>query len=84
MIQIKDIEFLSGLFNILPINLSLETYGDIKANLERKGMRIDDFDLLIGASAIFSGMAMVTENVKHFDRIPNIRIEKWVERNNKY
>lgn len=79
--QVKDIDFLTNLFNVLPIDMSLETYGDIKADLETQGMRIDDFDLLIGASAVFSDMVIVTENIKHFDRIPNIRIEKWVERN---
>lgn len=78
--QLKDIDFLSSLFNVLPIDMSLETYGDIKAELERNGIRIDDFDLLIGASAVFSDIVMVTENVKHFDRIPNIKLEKWVER----
>lgn len=49
----------------------------MKAELEAKGMRIDEFDLLIGATAVFNKMVMVTSNVKHFERIPEIQIENW-------
>ena len=40
-------------------------------------MRIDDFDLLIGASALTHNMTLVTHNAKHFARIPNLTMEDW-------
>lgn len=56
---------------------ALKLYGCLKAKLEQQGQRIDDFDLLIGATAVQNEMVMVTSNTKHFDRIPNIRLEDW-------
>lgn len=77
--HIKDVLLIIRLFRILPIYQSLELYGDMKAALEAKGMPIDDFDLLIGASAIDSNLIMVTGNVKHFVRLPEIELENWME-----
>jgi tRNA(fMet)-specific endonuclease VapC len=41
---------------------------------------ISDFDLLIGCTAVEKYMIMVTENVKEFERILNLRIENWIQR----
>lgn len=41
---------------------------------------ISDFDLLIGSTAIEKDLIMVTENVKEFERITNIKIENWIDR----
>lgn len=38
------------------------------------------FDLLIGSTAVANNLVVVTENVKHLGRIPNIEIENWVDR----
>lgn len=62
---------------ILPIYPCLENYGQIKALLERQGQRIDDFDLLIGVTALQKGLIMVTANVEHLTRIPNLVVENW-------
>ncbi len=50
---------------------------DIKTKLETKGNRIDDFDILIGATAIVNNIVMVTYNVKHLERLSDIVIENW-------
>ena len=55
----------------------LESYGKIKALLEAQGQRIDDFDILIGVTALRNGYTMVTANVKHLSRIPNLNIVNW-------
>jgi tRNA(fMet)-specific endonuclease VapC len=70
-------EFISR-FTILPIFHSLEVYAREKARLKKKGMLIDDFDLLIGASAISNDLILVTRNVSHFERLEQIKIENWV------
>lgn len=77
--RIKDVFEILRIFKVLPIYHSLELYGDVKAYLEFSGMRIDEFDLLIGTSAVFANMVMVTGNTKHFARIPNITLENWME-----
>lgn len=76
---VKDVDFVSEKFTILPIFPALELFADFKARLEKEGTRIDDFDLLIGATAVFNDLIMVSDNVKHLGRIPNITIENWTE-----
>ena len=49
----------------------------MKTLLEKQGMRIDEFDLLIGTSALANSMILVTHNTKHFSRIPDLTIEDW-------
>lgn len=41
---------------------------------------ISDFDLLIGCTALEKDLVMVTENVREFERITNLKIENWIER----
>lgn len=38
---------------------------------------LDDFDLFIGATAIFNNLTLVTKNVSAFDRLDGIVIEDW-------
>lgn len=45
-----------------------------------QGQLIDDFDILIGATAMHYGLVMVTENVKHLNHLSPIKIENWIER----
>lgn len=62
---------------ILPIIDSLDIYAQEKVRLRKLGRPVDDFDLLIGASAIANSLVLVTNNEKHFDRIKGIEIENW-------
>ena len=73
----EDVQNILKIFEIVPIFTSLRTYGQIKTLLEQKGQRIDEMDLLIGSTAIYNHMTIVTHNIKHLGRIPNIRIEDW-------
>lgn len=70
---------------LVPLFDTLPTYAEVKAHLRRTGLLIEEFDMLIGSSAVHHGYVMVTENFDHFERIPGIEIENWVERpeNNK-
>lgn len=67
--------------NILHIEPYFDHYAEEKARLELAGKPShDDFDLLIGCTAVAEGMVMVTENVKDFQNIKDIQIENWIER----
>jgi tRNA(fMet)-specific endonuclease VapC len=54
-----------------------QAYGRIKATLERRGTRIEDFDAAIAAHALAVGATLVTINVDHMRRVPGLRIEDW-------
>ncbi|HEY5958235.1 MAG TPA: type II toxin-antitoxin system VapC family toxin [Polyangiaceae bacterium] len=56
-----------------------EHYGLIKAQLERKGKRIEDFDAAIAAHALANGAVLVTANVEHMARVPGLVVEDWLE-----
>ena len=50
----------------------------IRATLERKGRPIGDYDSLIAAQALSLGMVLVSNNLREFSRVPDLRFENWV------
>jgi tRNA(fMet)-specific endonuclease VapC len=54
-----------------------DAFGEIKAALERKGQRIEDFDAAIAAHAVASDAVLVTANAQHMRRISGLEIEDW-------
>lgn len=65
-------------FTIIPIFNSLDIYAKEKARLRKAGNPLDDFDLLIGATAISNNLILVTRNVADFERLERIEIENWI------
>jgi tRNA(fMet)-specific endonuclease VapC len=54
-----------------------EAFGKIKAALERKGQRIEDFDAAVAAHAVAARAVLITANVKHMLRVSGLRCEDW-------
>ena len=54
-----------------------ERFGAIKAGLERKGDRIEDFDAAIAAHALAEGAILVTANMDHMTRVADLKVEDW-------
>jgi tRNA(fMet)-specific endonuclease VapC len=57
---------------------TIETFTDVKLALEKKGEVIEDFDLLIAATALSLNYTLVTNNVRHFERIRGLQLENWL------
>ena len=74
----KTVDDFVSHFTIIPIFTSLDVYAKEKARLRKKGMPLDDFDLLIGATAISNNLTLVTRNVSDFERLERIQVENWV------
>jgi len=66
-------------FAIIPLFDSIDIYAVEKAKLRKQGLLIDDFDILIGSTAINNNFVMVTNNVSHLDRLEDIIIEDWTK-----
>jgi len=70
---------------LLPLNLidldrsSAIEAAAIRAQLEKKGMPIGPYDLLIAGLALSQGMILVTNNTQEFERIVGLHLENWVE-----
>lgn len=71
------LESFQAQIEIIPIFPALDIYATEKARLKTKGKIIDDFDLLIGTTAVFNNFTLVTRNVSDFDRLEGIVIEDW-------
>ncbi len=76
----KMIDDFAKEITIVPIFNSLDIYAKEKAKLRKTGKLIDDFDILIGATAIANNLILVTENEKHLIRISKVKIENWIKR----
>lgn len=66
--------------NIIPFSEGIDVFAKEKARLRKCGTPVEDFDLFIGCTAVSRGMTLVTDNVKHFERIVDLHVENWVER----
>jgi len=77
--NLRAVNELANKIGVLPIFNSLDLYAREKARLRKIGSLIDDFDLLIGCSAIKNSLILVTNNENHFERIANIKIENWIK-----
>jgi tRNA(fMet)-specific endonuclease VapC len=75
----KAIEEFADQIKLLPIFKALDTFAKEKARLRKKGNVVDDFDLLIGSSAVVNKMILVTNNEKHFEKLKGIKIENWTK-----
>lgn len=70
--------FLSAI-KIIPIYHSIDLYAKEKARLRKSGAPIDDFDLLIGTTAVTHNLELVTNNTEHFKRIKGIELTDWTK-----
>ncbi len=52
-------------------------FGTVKAELERRGIRIEDFDVAISAHALALDATLVSADIAHMRRIPGLRVENW-------
>ena len=53
-------------------------YGEIRADLERGGMVIGPYDLMIAGHARSEGLVLVSNNLKEFDRVDGLRTDNWI------
>jgi len=71
-------DFLS-LFEIVDFgNDSALKYGEIRAYLEKEGIPIDSNDLIIAATVLTHNGILVTNNIKHFERLKELKLENWI------
>jgi tRNA(fMet)-specific endonuclease VapC len=54
-----------------------ECFGKLKAELKQQGNIIMDADLLIASIAIANDLVLVTNNMRHFQRIASLKVENW-------
>lgn len=69
--------FVSAIIELPLDRPGAEAAAGIRAELERQGASIGPYDLLIAGQAVASGLTLVTNNVREFQRVSGIRLESW-------
>jgi tRNA(fMet)-specific endonuclease VapC len=76
--NLADIEALASRLKVLPFdNKATYHFGQIRASLYRTGRPIGPYDMMIAGHARASGLKLVTNNVKEFERVPGLLFEDW-------
>ena len=77
---LEQLRELSRVLPALPMpEQAAETYGTIRAELERRGEMIGNNDLWIAAHALAAGLTLVTNNEREFRRVRGLKIQNWAE-----
>jgi tRNA(fMet)-specific endonuclease VapC len=76
--NLAKVRRVAELFPVIEVSRAImETFGSLKADLERRGKVVDDFDLVIASTALVLNFALVTNNERHYRHIPGLRTENW-------
>lgn len=68
----------TSLVNILPFSIAeAKCAATIRVKLEKEGIPIGPYDLLIAASALANSWVLVTHNQEEFGRVDGLKIEDW-------
>ena len=71
-------DFLAGPIEVMPFEFGdAQEAGDIRAALERVGMPIGPYDVLVAAQARRRDALLVTANGREFGRVPRLKFEDW-------
>lgn len=76
--QRKAVEAFTGLFEVLPWDVeTTRHYGEIRVDLETRGVAIGPLDMLIAAHARRVGAILVTANIREFRRVDRLQCYEW-------
>jgi tRNA(fMet)-specific endonuclease VapC len=78
--NLARLDVLLAAVTVLPYNESAaRQFGLLKAELERAGIGLSDLDLQIASIGLQYAVPLVTHNRRHFERVPDLAIEDWLE-----
>lgn len=76
--NLAKVRRIENVFDAISVDFFIsETFGMIKSDLESQGTPLDDFDLIIAATALAYNLILVTNNEKHFRRVEGINLDNW-------
>lgn len=67
--------FFTGLSEVYGLDREIaENFGQIRAELKRKGKVIEDMDIFLAATCLAHNLTIVTYNAKHFERVKGLKV----------
>lgn len=77
---LKNLQLLGERLPVQPMSVEVaQTYGVIRSTLEKQGTTIGGNDLWIAAHALTLGLVIITNNTHEFGRVPDLKVENWLE-----
>jgi len=74
----SQLQEITALVKVLPFGITeSKSAAQIRVKLEKQGLPIGPYDVLIAATALANNMILVTHNQKEFGRIEGLKIEDW-------
>jgi tRNA(fMet)-specific endonuclease VapC len=77
----KNLIIATNFIQSLPVislnNETLKKFGQLKAQLRQAGTPIADFDLMIASVAITQDLILVTNNIRHYQRVIGLKLDNW-------
>jgi len=78
--NLARLEVLLSALIILPFDDAAgRRFGALKADLEARGELLDDLDLQIASITLENNSALITNNTKHFQRLPGLHLINWLK-----
>lgn len=75
--RVEFVEAVLGAIPVVPVTLAIaRVFGEIDARLRAAGRRVPTSDLLIASTALSRGDEIVTGNIRHFDRVPGLKVHR--------
>ena len=75
----RDLGDITRIIAVVPFDASCATqYGRVTSELAFRGTPIGQMDSMIAAHALTLDLTLVTNNLKHFSRVANLRLENWL------
>ncbi len=79
MKNLANIESLMNTLTILPVDENVvHYYGEIRAELERRGQMIGSNDFWTAAHALSLQLPLATNNTREFIKVPNLEVVNWI------
>ena len=76
--NLAKVRTIENSFEVIPTGKgSSEIFGMLKAALEKSGAPLDDFDVIIASCALAHNLILVTNNIRHFSRIEDLKLTNW-------
>jgi len=74
----QALEMFLAPLTILPFDQQASwVYGDLRADMQKRGTPIGSLDTLIAAHALSQQATLVTNNTREFAMVPGLRLENW-------
>ncbi len=78
--NLADVEGFAARLDVMPFDEAAAFhFGQLRAELAKKGKSIGPYDQMIAGHARSLGLILVTNNVAEFKRVPGLRIENWAK-----